>query len=636
MCISKSTSYTIVAGLSLLLAAIAAGEDLELSPAQDAELAQVREAIVARRARWQPAPNPIALLIREERAARCGALLLPRPYAAVPPRLARDLPGQLDWRANDGNWITPVRDQGGCGSCWLFGALADFESFWMIQSGIPDQDDLDFSEQYILSCGFPGGCAGGWGHEALQFLIDQGTPDETCFPYVADDTVPCFLACADVLERLVFLDAYEPVTYSNASPDVINAALQHGPVHTNFDVYDDFYWYDEGVYSHVWGEAVGGHVVLIVGYDDDQQAWLAKNSWGPDFGQGGYFWIAYDSGCGFGTDCWHSCTTEMLPTLLDPELTPAEGVAGETFTWSVTYRDIVGPAPYGAFVQLHHPGGTVENLPLASAGGDLAMGVLYTATAALADTGAYHYCFTFANDLGQAVRLPAPSQGLLGGPVVHPYVNQTPTLTQPDVDPDAGALGAPFTFSVVFRDEEGDLPVNGAMVAVQEPGGVSHPWPLATDDLDSTDGSLYAMSLPLSVAGTWRYRFVAIDAQFHIVQLPADPAAWFDGPIVGGDTAVADAGARFALLPPSPNPANPGTQLTFSLATPGHVTLAVHDLHGRRVRTLWDGSRSAGIHQVAWDGRADRGDPLPSGVYVARLSAAGETTVPSVRISLVR
>jgi len=82
-----------------------------------------------------------------------------------------------------------------------------------------------------------------------------------------------------------------------------------------------------------------------------------------------------------------------------------------------------------------------------------------------------------------------------------------------------------------------------------------------------------------------------------------------------------------ALAPPVPNPCNPSATLRFELARAGNVELAVHDLAGRRVRTLLAGPRAAGAHAVAWDGRDGEGRPVASGLYFCTLRGGGELAV---------
>ena len=98
----------------------------------------------------------------------------------------------------------------------------------------------------------------------------------------------------------------------------------------------------------------------------------------------------------------------------------------------------------------------------------------------------------------------------------------------------------------------------------------------------------------------------------------------------GGETP-----APFGIgLRAAPNPFNPTTRLSFMLAGDGPVEIALFDLRGQRVCTLFDGERAAGPQAVTWDGRDAAGRPLASGVYVCRLTAGREQRVQ--RLALVR
>jgi hypothetical protein len=79
-----------------------------------------------------------------------------------------------------------------------------------------------------------------------------------------------------------------------------------------------------------------------------------------------------------------------------------------------------------------------------------------------------------------------------------------------------------------------------------------------------------------------------------------------------------------SLISPSPNPFTTTSLISFELPREGPVQLVVHDLLGRRVRTLLDGVRPAGKWSASWDGREDNGRTLPSGVYLVRMRYGGE------------
>jgi hypothetical protein len=100
---------------------------------------------------------------------------------------------------------------------------------------------------------------------------------------------------------------------------------------------------------------------------------------------------------------------------------------------------------------------------------------------------------------------------------------------------------------------------------------------------------------------------------------------WLDLP-----TAVKDEGtpaapfADLTVLPNYPNPFNPSTTIRYDIPTTQEIRLAVYDVHGRLVRALVDGVESAGVHEVTWEGRNNRGEEVASGVYFVRLSGGGQ------------
>jgi hypothetical protein len=76
---------------------------------------------------------------------------------------------------------------------------------------------------------------------------------------------------------------------------------------------------------------------------------------------------------------------------------------------------------------------------------------------------------------------------------------------------------------------------------------------------------------------------------------------------------------RNALLPNAPNPFNPLTSIRYEVGTTAPVRLAIYNIHGQVVRRLVDGPRSPGCYTAVWDGRADTGESVASGVYLCRL-----------------
>ena len=74
---------------------------------------------------------------------------------------------------------------------------------------------------------------------------------------------------------------------------MMKTQLLDGPIVAAFDVYEDFRDYTGGIYEHVWGDYLGGHAVAIVGYNDAENYWIVKNSWGTGWGENGWFRIRY-------------------------------------------------------------------------------------------------------------------------------------------------------------------------------------------------------------------------------------------------------------------------------------------------------------------------------------------------------
>ena len=110
---------------------------------------------------------------------------------------------------------------------------------------------------------------------------------------------------------------------------------------------------------------------------------------------------------------------------------------------------------------------------------------------------------------------------------------------------------------------------------------------------------------------------------------------WIDA--LGAPTSVSGAPAapgEASLVAGYPNPFNASTTITWSLGRPGPVDLAVHDVTGRRVRTLVSARLAAGPHRTGWDGLDDRGGPAASGVYLVRLRAGEETR--TLKLTLIR
>jgi len=150
----------------------------------------------------------------------------------------------------------------------------------------------------VLSCS-DGTCNGWQVSQALSFIESVGIPSEDCFSYVADDEIPCSDACDFWEDEALKIPGWGYITLEEPIVENIKNALYRHPVSATYTVYEDFSYYSTGVYEHTWGEEVAGHAILIVGWNDLEESWICKNSWGESWGENGYFRIKWGN-CGMG------------------------------------------------------------------------------------------------------------------------------------------------------------------------------------------------------------------------------------------------------------------------------------------------------------------------------------------------
>ena len=134
-----------------------------------------------------------------EKATRSSIPALQSAPAPEQAPLTGSPPASFDWRNQAGqNWMTAVKNQGSCGSCWAFSAVGATEGAYNVQSGNPNLD-LNLAEEYLVSdCGAAAGvgtCCGGSPTGALRFVRDSGIPDESCMPYVDQSSCTCSSSC---------------------------------------------------------------------------------------------------------------------------------------------------------------------------------------------------------------------------------------------------------------------------------------------------------------------------------------------------------------------------------------------------------------------------------------------------------
>ena len=320
------------------------------------EVSDINSAIKAKGGKWVAGETSMSVLSPAERRTRLGlaipapgetgpgqaadALSVPESGPALPSLSIALLPAVLDWRhytvgasalsVNPGNYVTPVRNQASCGDCWVFGSVGALESRTLITQNTPGVK-LDLSEEAVATCdtgdtpnGNGNACAGGL--PVTSFFYSDGSngtgrhgiPVESCDPYIEQNSGSYMRGSCSNNACSSYIDGFDSYgitgyTWTNnywssghwsggyyypdgsvPTVDALKTALyRYGPVAVSFEVFDDFYSYKSGIYSYRWGNDVGGHLVLLVGYDDNNQCFIVKNSWGPGWGEGGFFRISY-------------------------------------------------------------------------------------------------------------------------------------------------------------------------------------------------------------------------------------------------------------------------------------------------------------------------------------------------------
>jgi cathepsin F len=215
------------------------------------------------------------------------------------PQQVTDIPVRFDW--NDKKAVTPVYDQGQCGSCWAFSATEAIESQWFL-AGNPL---TSLSPQQIVDCDLgtgDEGCNGGDTPTAYEYVIKAGGMEtEKDYPYTAEDD-KCAFKSAEVAATI---KNWTYITQNKNETEMQQKLLVNGPLSICVDA-TIWQFYIGGVISEFCGDTLD-HCVLITGYDDAYvdwvgetvQIWKIRNSWGDDWGYSGYVYVERgDDYCG--------------------------------------------------------------------------------------------------------------------------------------------------------------------------------------------------------------------------------------------------------------------------------------------------------------------------------------------------
>jgi len=207
------------------------------------------------------------------------------------------IPDSFDLRTQS-SCISPIRDQGNCGSCWAFASTQALTDRFCIAANNTVKRLL--SPQQLVNCDLTcqvpqlgincdNGCTGGFIDNAWEYLHITGGTGDSCIPYTGLDATCPNPYCSSDNVIYTSQTCYILSTVTDMQIDM----LLYGTLSAGMEIYDDFYTYTSGIYTVQSTNQDGGHVVRLIGWgvSDGVPYWIAANQWSIYWGEDGYFQI---------------------------------------------------------------------------------------------------------------------------------------------------------------------------------------------------------------------------------------------------------------------------------------------------------------------------------------------------------
>ncbi|CAH1790507.1 unnamed protein product [Owenia fusiformis] len=209
---------------------------------------------------------------------------------------------EVDWRKR--GYVTPVKNQGHCGSCWAFSVTGAIEGQHFRKTG----KLVSLSEQNLVDCSKKNhGCDGGWQYKAFDYVKINGIDTEEAYPYIGKDSTCKF-------DKSAVGATIRDYKSFSGEQNLMTAVAAIGPISCAVDVTKKFQFYKNGIFvDYTCSASSPNHAILVVGYGTDASLydpsdyWIVKNSWGNSWGEGGYIRMKrnYRNMCGIASNPYY-------------------------------------------------------------------------------------------------------------------------------------------------------------------------------------------------------------------------------------------------------------------------------------------------------------------------------------------